>query len=106
MSLLYELIGHKGNIWQLSFSPDGNLLASCSSDKTVKIWKFKNESWECIQTLSNHLRTIRSVSFSKSGDYLACGSFDSTVSIYYNEGGSKFILVNLILKKDYYFGRS
>lgn len=31
-------MGHKGPIYDVEFSPNGALIASCSKDETVKIW--------------------------------------------------------------------
>lgn len=36
--LVGTLRGHTGHIGQLSWSPDGRLLASPSADKTLRIW--------------------------------------------------------------------
>ena len=36
---LATLEGHTSTVWSLSFDPSGQRLASCSDDRTVKIWK-------------------------------------------------------------------
>jgi len=37
--VLWSLPGHSlGDIWDLAWSPDGNLLASASSDHTIRVW--------------------------------------------------------------------
>ncbi len=33
------LEGHESTVWSLTFDPEGQRLASCSADRTVKIWK-------------------------------------------------------------------
>lgn len=33
------LEGHTSTVWSLTFDPEGHRLASCSDDRTVKIWK-------------------------------------------------------------------
>lgn len=33
------LEGHTATVWGLAFDPSGQRLASCSDDRTVKIWK-------------------------------------------------------------------
>ena len=30
---------HKGSVYSISFSPDGKRFATCSADKTIKIWE-------------------------------------------------------------------
>jgi chromosome transmission fidelity protein 4 len=42
--------GHEGAVRSLSYDPDGDLLASASSDGTVKIWTIEGET--CTQSLS------------------------------------------------------
>jgi len=32
------LQGHNERVWGIAWSPTGNLLASCSGDKTIRIW--------------------------------------------------------------------
>lgn len=33
------LEGHTSTVWSVTFDPTGQRLASCSDDRTVKIWK-------------------------------------------------------------------
>jgi WD40 repeat protein len=61
------------------------MIASCSGDKSVRIWKMNQDvtSWTCIHTLDDaHKRTIRSVAYSPSGALLATGGFDATTAIW------------------------
>ena len=34
----YRFIGHKGPVYDLAVTPDGQTIASCSADETVRIW--------------------------------------------------------------------
>ena len=43
-------------IMSVSFSPDGCLLASCSSDKTIKVWDVKKQS--LIRTFEGHTEWV------------------------------------------------
>jgi WD40 repeat protein len=42
------LVGHIGTIYAVSFSPNGEQIASSSRDETVKLWDIK--TGECIRT--------------------------------------------------------
>lgn len=66
----------------------GDMLASCSGDKTVRIWRplpAQPSSWHCSAILEDvHSRTIRSCCWSPDGSHLATASFDRTVAIWEN----------------------
>ena len=76
---------HKNIIWHISWSKDGFLLASCSSDKTVKIWSFLPKTYKLkLETTLDglHTKTISCVDWSFDGKRLAISSFDATISIW------------------------
>jgi WD40 repeat protein len=74
------LKGHTNNIKDLAFSPDGARLASCSFDKTARIWDLSVN--RCEQVLSGHEAGVMSVAFSADGRRLATASFDKICRIW------------------------
>ena len=71
---------HTAAVLSVSFSSDGTILASGSSDGTVKLWD--GETQQSITTLDEHTGEVSSVSFSRDGTLLASGSHDRTVRLW------------------------
>lgn len=57
------------------------LLASCSSDLTIKIWDPQND-YSNVRTLTGHDHTISSIKFTPSGTHLISASRDKTIRIW------------------------
>lgn len=88
-SLVADLKGHVGPVWQVTWAHPkfGNLLASCSYDRKVIIWKELGE-WTKIYEHTGHDSSVNSVAWAphEFGLILACGSSDGSVSILTNNG--------------------
>ncbi|MCX7777629.1 MAG: protein kinase, partial [Armatimonadetes bacterium] len=79
------LTGHTFWVTSVSFSPDGQILAS-GSYREIKLWRVSDGS--LIRTLTGHTDWVNSVSFSPDGQILASGSDDKTIKLWRVSDGS------------------
>ncbi|KAI0321734.1 vesicle budding-like protein [Amylostereum chailletii] len=80
------LKGHTGPVWQVAWAHPkyGHILASCSYDGKVIIWKEQQPSgWQKIKEHSLHAASVNSVSWAphELGAILACASSDGKISV-------------------------
>lgn len=72
-----------GKIWWVNgvkFSPDNQLMATCSDDHTIRLWSC--QSGEPIRTIKAHKKFVSEIDFSNDGKLLASCSWDNTVKLW------------------------
>ncbi len=74
-------------MYDLEFSPDGQILASASGDRTVKLWNVA--SGERLDTLGQSLLELYAVAFSPDGKRVAAGGVDNRIRIWEIGPGAK-----------------
>ena len=73
------IMAHQKPVCTVAISPDGLLIASGSTDNTVKLWD--SNTGKLIKTFT-HKGTVSHVAFSPDGKLLASASYDRTVGIW------------------------
>eukprot|EP00736_Rhodelphis_marinus_P003328 Rmarinus@m.14074 len=77
------LTGHSAVVWHCAWSPNGQYLATCGADRSVRIWGKEGQNWVCKSTIdSAHQRTVRETCWSPDGRRIATASFDATTSVW------------------------
>nr|XP_020492867.1 POC1 centriolar protein homolog B isoform X2 [Labrus bergylta] len=76
----FRFVGHQDAVTSVQFSPFGNLVATSSKDRTVRLWtpSMKGES----TVFKAHTAPVRSVAFSHDGHRLVTASDDKSVKVW------------------------
>ena len=78
-----NILRHQDVVNSVSYSHNGRLIASASSDATVKIWR---SDGELLYTLQGHRDSVLDVAFDPLGDLIASAGEDNDVKLWTIEG--------------------
>jgi WD40 repeat protein len=81
-----NLEGHTAGVWSVDFSPDGALVASGSTDNTLRFWRATEGT--LLRTMTGHPFPVLALRFSPNGATLVTGSTDGVVRIWRVSDGS------------------
>ncbi len=81
-----ELQGHTQAIAAGAIRGDGRLLATASTDSSVRLWSLPDGA--PLATLPLHKKTAAAVALSPAGDLLASGGYDARVQLYDLQAGA------------------
>jgi len=79
--LRHNLVGHTSGVYALAFSRDSAMLASGSTDKTIRLWRL-TEGALADDVPHGHRALIYGVAFSPDGRWLASGGRDRSILIW------------------------
>lgn len=79
-----RLEGHTDTVTDISFSRNGELIATASNDKTVKLWSRDGKEIKSLR--EGHSDGVTSVAFSPDGKIIASGSKDKKIILWNLDG--------------------
>jgi WD40 repeat protein len=88
-----ELRGHAGDLRHLVFSADSRLLATASSDRSVRLWAMADPGAAPVVLQGGHAGAVTSAAFSPDGRQVLTGSTDGSIRLWDSASGRELAAV-------------
>lgn len=76
----FSLVGHEGEVYAVTFTPDGRQVVSGGEDGTIRFWDA--QTGRPIQTIHAHPSCVNAVAYSASGEIFASASCDHKIKLW------------------------
>jgi WD40 repeat protein len=87
-SLLREIAGaHSDTVFDLAFTQDGSLLASCAADKFARV--FDAKTGKLVRSFEGHTNHVLGVAWNRTGRTLATSGADDVIKVWSLESGQQ-----------------
>ncbi|KAI9290277.1 WD40-repeat-containing domain protein [Umbelopsis sp. AD052] len=80
--VIRTLYDHVAPVSDISFHPNGSVLASCSEDQSIKLFDLSRHGVKRAFRYLKDAQAVNSISFHPSGDFILSGTTDANVRIY------------------------
>ncbi len=75
--------GHKVGVWRVAISPNNQIIATASEDRTAKLWDWEGN---LITSLNGHRDVVKAIALSPDSNIVATASYDMTVKLWNTQG--------------------
>ncbi len=89
---LNDLTGHTHDVVTAAYSPDGKLILTSSTDKTLRLWDARTGA--PVRVLTQHTKGLDDAQFSPDGARLVSGGWDRTVRVFSTATGEQLLSID------------
>jgi pre-mRNA-processing factor 19 len=91
--IVHQLNGHTKRVNDVLFHPSGEVVVSCSQDKTARIWRAGASGFAQAHVIKAHNDDVTAISLHATGDYFATSSLDRSWGFHDINSGSTLLKV-------------